>query len=156
MTEIQVREATSTDTPALTELYQRRYQETCYSQYCSLIENVTESQIENWIHCFRMLVVTVDGTVSGGARLDRTGDSRVKFSRLLIRGDATEPGLGTRLLEHAETLLRNEGYGSIWLVTPPDHPFLPQMYRRRGYEEVGVCPPEYRHYERVIVEKRLR
>ncbi|NHN58038.1 MULTISPECIES: N-acetyltransferase [Halorussus] len=81
---------------------------------------------------------------------------RVKLGRLGVREDRKGEGVGGSLLDRAEDAARNWGYDVVRLTTPEDHPYLPDLYRRRGYEKTGEYPLEYREYDEVVMEKRVR
>lgn len=59
-------------------------------------------------------------------------------------------------MDYAEEQVRQGGYSTIWLTTPEDHPYLPRMYRERGYEEIGTDTQEYHEFEFIRMEKELR
>ncbi|WP_435155634.1 hypothetical protein [Haladaptatus sp. DFWS20] len=60
------------------------------------------------------------------------------------------------MLEFAEEVVRGSGYATIRLTTLENHPFLPELYRRRGYEKTDDYPLEYRDYDEIVMEKRIR
>lgn len=64
-------------------------------------------------------------------------------------------GIGTRLLCHAESWARENGYSELALDTaePADH--LVALYRRRGYEHVGFVHWNGKLYRSVVMSKRL-
>jgi GNAT superfamily N-acetyltransferase len=79
----------------------------------------------------------------------------VKLSRVAVQDDWTGEGVGGALLDHVEAAAREEGHDVVWLTTPPGHPFLPDLYRGRGYEVTDEYPLSYRDYDEVVVEKPL-
>ena len=85
-----------------------------------------------------------------------TGSERVKLSRLGVHEQWKGEGLGRRLLAHAEEMVRVQDYTFIWLTTPEDHPYLPDLYRRHGYEITDRYPLEYRDYDEIIMEKLVQ
>ena len=99
---------------------------------------------------------TDPGEIVGGVRLEATDPGRVKLSRLGVHEDWKGKGIGTALVDHAEAWARDAGHAVVWLTTPGDHPYLPDLYRRRGYERTGDYPLEYRNYDEIVMEKPLR
>jgi GNAT superfamily N-acetyltransferase len=80
----------------------------------------------------------------------------VNLSRFGVHEHWKGEGVGSRLLDYIETEIRELGYDAVWLTTPGEHPFLPDFYRRRGYEETGPYPLDYREYDEIVLEKYLR
>jgi GNAT superfamily N-acetyltransferase len=91
-----------------------------------------------------------------GVRVERTATDRAKFSRFGVHEAQKGEGVGTALLEHGEKRARKEGCTTTWLTTPGEHPYLPDLYRRRGDEETGEYPLEDREYDEIVMEKELR
>jgi GNAT superfamily N-acetyltransferase len=80
----------------------------------------------------------------------------VNLSRFAVHENWKSEGIGSRLLDLVEDEIREWGYDAVWLTTPGEHPFLPDFYRRRGYEKTGPYPLDYREYDEIVMEKRLR
>ncbi len=155
MTEPRVRRATAADADRLAAVYRSAYAENRRLGFPAKAEHATAADVAEWIESGRVYVATVDGTVVVGVRLEATGEDRVKLSRLAVHEDWKGAGIGSVLLDHAEAAVRESGYGTVWLTTPPDHPFLPEFYRSWGYEVTGEYPLEYREYDEVVMEKFL-
>lgn len=156
MSDLRVREAIAADAAALAQVYRSAYRENRDLGFPMKGESVTEGEVADWIREHRVYVAEVEGGVVGGVRLEETEPDRVKLSRLGVREDWKRNGVGSRLLAHAEDAARECGYATVWLTTPPEHPHLPAFYRSRGYEETGPHPLNYREYDEVVMEKRLR
>lgn len=155
MTEPEIRSATLEDADALAAVYRSAYAENRRLGFPAKAEHATVEDVTEWIETTRVYVATVDGSVVGGVRLEATGEDRVKLSRLAVDEDWKGDGIGSTLLDHAEAAVRECGYGTLWLTTPPEHPFLTDLYRSRGYEVTGDYPLEYRDYDEVVLEKSL-
>jgi len=90
------------------------------------------------------LVAGIDGFTWGGyARVDY----------LWVAEHARGQGLGTRLLDAAEAEARRRGCGTIVLDT---HSFqAPDLYRARGYTEIGTTVDTPRGYTQTLFQKEL-
>jgi GNAT superfamily N-acetyltransferase len=64
--------------------------------------------------------------------------------------------IGGRLLDRARRLVRAWGHTTVRITTPEEHPCLPGFYRRRGYAVTRPYRFEFRDYDEVVVEKRVR
>lgn len=152
---VEIRGAVASDAADLAAVYRNAYRENRELGFPAKAEHATERDVAEWISEHRVYVATVDGDVVGSVRLEETGADRVKLSRLAVHDRWKGEGIGSRLVEFAEDAMCECGYAFIWLTTPGEHPYLPDFYRRLGYEETGVYPLEYRSYDEIIVEKRL-
>ena len=162
MGELRIRRASAADARALAAAYHSAYRENRRLGFPAKAESATEDEVSEWIrdHCVYVAETTerneaTDEEVVGGVRLEVTDDDRVKLSRLGVREAWKGEGAGSRLLDRAEDAVRDACYATVWLTTPEDHPYLPDFYRRRGYEVTGTYPLEYREYDEVIMEKRV-
>ena len=133
-----------------------RYAENRELGFPAKAESATESEVSEWIREHSVLVAEIGDRIVGGVRLEATDADRVKLSRLGVREEWKGEGVGSSLLDRAEAAVQDWGYDTVWLTTPEDHPYLPDLYRRRGYETAGTYPLEYREYDEIIMEKRVR
>lgn len=156
MSEPKIRRATAADANELVDVYRSAYQENRCLGFPAKAESVTVRTVMEWIQGSQVYVATIGDEIVGGVRLDTSDSDRVKLSRLGVHDKRKGEGIGSTLLNHAEQLVREEGYTTIWLTTPEDHPYLPQLYRRRGYEMTKPYPLEYRDYDEIVMEKRVR
>lgn len=156
MTDVEIRRATATDAETLAEAYRSAYEENRELGFPAKAGSATESEVAEWIRESRVYVAEVDGETVGGVRLEATDPDRVKLSRFGVREDWKGEGIGSRILDYAERAIRDWGYSTVWLTTPGEHPFLPELYRRRGYEKTGPHPLDFREYDEIVMEKRLR
>ncbi|WP_231186517.1 GNAT family N-acetyltransferase [Haladaptatus sp. DYF46] len=151
-----IRRASVTDAETLVDVYHSAYRENRELGFPAKAESVSESDIAEWIRTNRVYVAEGDDGVVGGVRLETTDEDRVKLSRFGVHEDWKGEGIGSRLLEYVEDVVRADGYATIWLTTPGEHPFLPDLYRRRGYEKTGEYPLDFRRYDEIVMEKRVR
>lgn len=155
MSDRQIRRATVADADALARAYRSAYRENRELGFPAKAESADEDDVREWIQECRVYVAEREGEVVAGVRLEATGPDRAKLSRLGVHERWKGEGIGSALLDHAEARVRDCGYGTLWLTTPEDHPFLPGFYRRRGYEVTGEYPLDFREYDEVVMEKRL-
>lgn len=155
MNGLQVRRATAADAGALAAVYRSAYAENRRLGFPAKAESATAGEVSEWIRESRVYVAEDGGEVVGGVRLEATGEDRVKLSRLAVHERRQGEGVGGRLLDRAEAAVRDCGYATVWLTTPGEHPYLPALYRGRGYEEAGPYPLPYREYDEVVMEKRV-
>lgn len=148
----EIREAVAADASDLTTVYQSAYRENRELGFPAKAESVNKRAVAEWIDEYRTYVATVDGDVIGGVRLEETASERVKLSRLGVHDQWKGKGVRSRLIELAENAMRGSGYATIWLTTPQDHPYLPEVYRRQGYEKTGMYPLEHRSYNEIVME----
>lgn len=169
--ELRIRDATPADADALAAVYHSAYRENRRLGFPAKAETVEPATVAEWIREHQVFVAEVpdggdadipDGTrggtenrLVGGVRLEETEPDRAKVSRFGVHDDWKGRGVGSRLLAHAETAARNQGYATVWLTTPGEHPQLPDFYRERGYEQTGEYPLNFRDYDEIVMEKRL-
>ncbi|MFC4447911.1 GNAT family N-acetyltransferase [Halorussus aquaticus] len=155
MTDPQVRRASAEDAEPLAQVYRSAYRENRRLGFPAKAESATSDEVATWIRESEVFVAEVEGDLVGGVRLEATDPDRTKLSRLGVRESRKGEGVGRELLDRAERAVRDRGYATVWLTTPEDHPFLPDLYRRRGYEKTGEYPLDYRDYDEVVMEKRV-
>lgn len=156
MSDPRIREATAHDADTLARVYRSAYRENRRLGLPADTESVTAPEVGDWIREYRVFVATVDGDVVGGVRLEATDPDRATVSRLGVHEDWKEEGIGSRLLTHAEDAAREGGHGTVRLTTPLEHPYLPDLYRRRGYEVTDEDPAGSHDFDMLVMEKRLR
>ena len=156
MSDIQSRRATVTDADALARAYRSAYRENRELGFPAKAGSATEDEVAEWIREHRMYVAATDDEVVGGVRLEATDDDRAKLSRLGVREEWKGEGIGSRLLDRAERAVRECERTTVWLTTPEEHPHLPEFYRSRGYEATEPHPLDFREYDEIVMEKRVR
>ncbi len=151
----EIRSARNEDADSLASVYRSAYRENRDLGFPATAESVTEDEVADWIRDCRVFVAEVDGNVVGGVRLEETDPERVKLSRLGVHEDWKGRGIGSQLLDYVEDAVMEWGHERVWLTTPPEHPYLPALYRDRGYERTCDYPLEYREYDEIVMEKRV-
>lgn len=149
------RRAEREDAGRLATVYRSAYAENRRLGYPASAGSVDAETVAEWIESCHVVVAEVEGTVVAGVRLEATESERVKLSRLGVHEDWKGRGVGSQLLEHALSRLRAADYETVWLTTPPEHPYLPDVYRRRGFVETDQYPLPDRSYDEVVMERDL-
>ncbi|GAA4978426.1 GNAT family N-acetyltransferase [Rhizobium sp. S152] len=155
MRDIEIQQASAGAAEELAAVYRNAYQENRELGFPAKAESATAQTVTEWIRDNTVLVALVEGRVIGGVRLEATATDRIKLSRLCVHEDWKGEGVGSKLLDIAEERAADSGVDSIWLTTPEQHPYLPSLYRDRGYEATEPYPLEYRDYDEVVMEKSL-
>ena len=156
MREVTIREARRADAEALAAVYRSAYTENQQLGFPTKAVSATSETVAEWIEDSRLFVAEFDDEIVGGVRLKVTDDDRVKLSRLAVHEAWKGEGIGGELLDYAETVVREWGHSTVWLTTPEEHPYLPTLYRKRGYEKTARYPLEYREYDEIVMEKQLQ
>lgn len=158
MTEVEIGRATPADAGRLAAVYRSAYRENRRLGFPAKAGSADAETVTGWIEDARVYLARVGGRTVGGVRLEVTDPDagRVKLSRLGVHEDWKGEGVGSRLLDRAEALVREWGHGTVWLTTPEDHPYLPEFYRERGYAVTAPYPLEFREYDEVVMEKHVR
>lgn len=155
MSGIELRQAQPNDAESLVDVYHGAYQENRELGFPAKAESVSEETVREWIHSETVYVAEAEGEIVGGVRLTETDPKRVKLSRLAVHEDWKGNGIGSQLIERAETAAREQDNTHVWLTTPEEHPYLPDIYRSRGYRKTGEYPLEYRDYDEIVLEKEV-
>lgn len=150
-----IHQATPQDADRLVNVYRSAYRENRELGFPAKAETATVDDIREWLNDGRLYVAEIDQSVIAAVRIEETTPERLKISRLGVHDDWQGNGVGSALLDHVEELALSEGYETVWLTTPGDHPFLPTVYRERGYTKTGDYPLEYREYDEIVMERRL-
>jgi GNAT superfamily N-acetyltransferase len=158
MTEPEIRRASAADAAALAAMYRDAYRENRRLGFPAKAGSADRETVAEWIEDDHVSLARVGEAVVGGVRLSVTDADagRVQLSRLGVRADRKGEGIGSRLLDHAEGLVRAWGHTTVWLTTPGEHPYLPGFYRERGYAVTRPYPLDFREYDEVVMEKRVR
>jgi len=155
MTDVVIREATVADADALAAVYRSAYSENQRLGFPTKAASATAETVVEWLRDGELFVAHVHEEIVGGVRLEQTDEDRVKLSRLAVHDAWKGNGIGSELLDYAEMTVREWGCSTIWLSTPEEHPYLPDIYRDRGYEKTAPYPLEYRDYDEIVMEKQL-
>jgi GNAT superfamily N-acetyltransferase len=153
--DLHFQQATAAVTEELTAVYRSAFRENRRLGIPHVAESVSERQVADWIQQHTIYVAKRHSDVIGGVRLDETDPNRVKISRLAVHERWKRKGIGRQLLEYVEKQVRDCGYSTIWLTTPETHPYLPEMYRQRGYEKTGTDTQEQHGVDFVTMAKEL-
>lgn len=153
-----IRPAQLADAPTLARLYRDAYATNVELGFPSRAAEADRADLESWIREARLYVAVRDGKLCGSVRYLPSGTydpDAAEFGRLAVPPRARSDGVGGSLLDHVEAVARREGIDRARLRTFDGHPFLPDMYRRRGYRDVRVYPLESAPFDVLHMEKRL-
>lgn len=150
-----IRLSESEDAEALEDVYRSAYAETRDLGFPMKAAEATAAEVRRWIDKDRLLVAVSIDELIGAVRLETADNGCLKVSRLAVHQEHQGEGVGSRLMDEAESIARAEGFDAVRLTTPPDHPYLPAFYRARGYECVAGYPLPYRKYNEIVMELDL-
>lgn len=150
-----IRHAQPGDADALEAVYRSAYRETRDLGFPMKAAEVTPEEVRRWMDEARLLVAVSSDEMLGAVRLEATANGYLKVSRLAVDQQYQREGIGSRLMDEAESIARQESFEGVRLTTPPDHPYLPAFYRERGYERVAEYPLPYRDYDEIVMELDL-
>lgn len=153
-----IRPAKLADAPTLAILYRRAYATNVDLGFRSRAADADRADLEAWIRDDRLYVATRAARLVGSVRYrssSRYDPDAAEFARLAVPPRARGDGVGTALIAHVEAVARREGADRMRLRTFDGHPFLPAMYRRRGYREIRVRSLEEASFDVLHMEKRL-
>ena len=83
-----------------------------------------------------IMVATLDQEVIGTVSIMEDGRMAFIF-RLGVKGEHRRQGIGTKLMEEAERLLRNRDHEKIHILVKEEDEELQGYYDRHGYKEGG-------------------
>lgn len=152
---IEIREAGIRDVSRLIEVYRDAYSEIVNLGYRSQAADASRQLVESWIRSSRVYVAILDETIVGTVRLTIDEANRIVLGRFAVATAYRKRSIGSKLLTDAETRAYTDGYTTIRLHTYAGHPYLPVMYRRRGYRIIEVNSHENRSYDTLTMEKEL-
>lgn len=150
MNELHIRQATPQDAEQLVHVSHSAYRENRELGFPAKAGTATVEDVQEWVDDGRLAVGAQQ--VIGANRIDETAPGRLKISRLGVHDDWKGHGVGSALLDRVEQLARAEGYEAVWLTTPGEQPYLPALYRDRGYTKTGEYPLEYREYDEIVMK----
>ena len=127
---MELRQATPADAAAIRELTR-----TAYAKWVPLIGREPKPMTANYdeaVHKHRFDLLHIDGSLAALIETIRESD------HLLVENVAVSPafqgrGLGRKLMAHAETLAREQGFDTIRLYTNQRFVENIELYRKLGY-----------------------
>ncbi|GAB6879593.1 hypothetical protein JCM17823_18670 [Halorubrum gandharaense] len=173
---IRFREATPADAERLAEVYVSAYAEIVELGYRSGASDVDAGDLREWIDeslAFPVAVQAPDcgndgitgqrgltdhdaGEIVGACRIREKERWDVpELCRLAVHEAHKGEGIGSALLSHGEAWFREQGFDRVRMRSYTDHPYLLDMYAKRGYEVVAVYELDDHDYDVPTLEKRL-
>ena len=150
MTNLEPRPATATDADGIAECVRA-----AYSHYIERIGRPPGPMLDDYdqvVRHHRAYVIEEDGEILGALVLIEKADGLL-FDNIAVRPARQGEGIGRRLIEHAESVARQLGYGHLDLYTHERMTENIEMYERIGYVEVERRTE--RGFPRVYMQKRL-
>ncbi|MGH9172525.1 MAG: GNAT family N-acetyltransferase [Acidimicrobiales bacterium] len=148
-----VRAAEPSDAPSVRSVYADAYTENRALGFPGSAENVSVGEVSDWIRSDSVWVAEVSGAIVGAVRLRRSDPNYPTLGRLAVVSRMKRNGVGTRLLDAAESAGRREGCAGIELTVAEKHPYLPRMYAARGYTVLGPRSPQHSLYNEIVMRK---
>lgn len=154
--DVLIRRATKLDTVNLVKLYHDAYSENVRIGFPASAAYVKAEEVLDWITRDNVFVVEYERSLIGSVRLRYD----FKFEKLLlcrlgILSRWKGRGIASKLMNYSEKEAIKNGYDRIILTTPLGHPYLPDMYKKRGYVPIGKLELPNLPYDEVIMEKKL-
>ena len=164
---LRFREATPDDAERLAEVYVSAYAEIVELGYRSGASDVDADDLREWIDESLAFPVAVRASESEGSASDAgivVGACRIRekerwdvpeLCRLAVHESHKGEGIGSALLSRGETWFHEQGFDRVRMRSYTDHPYLLDMYEKRGYEVVDVYELDDHDYDVPTLEKRL-
>jgi GNAT superfamily N-acetyltransferase len=150
-----VRRAVRPDAEPVRGVYADAYRENRELGFPGSAETVTTAEIAEWIERDSVWVAEAGRAIVGAVRV-RVTDGAPVLGRLGVLSAMKGRGIGSALMNAAEDEVRRRGCAAILLTVAEEHPFLPQMYRARGYVVVGPRSPQHSRYNEIVMRKEFR
>ena len=128
------------------------------------VDQATRTTLER-IRAGRCFVAMLDGRIVGTIVVEPTSqDSSCPYfakhgvasaHQFAVSPQHQRIGIGSQLLDHAESWARSQGFAELALDTAEPAHHLVELYSRRGYKRVGSVQWEGKHYRSVIMAKEI-
>lgn len=155
---LNIGKAETKDVQALVNLYKDAYSENERMGLPASASRVTVSEVEDW--SYNSILLKVKNQVSPSI----IGTVRLKYSdswqcyvlgRLAVKSSCKGQGIATRLMDYAESELCSMKEKKIRLTVAQNHPYLKDMYQKKGYNIVAERLLQDLPYDEYIMEKSL-
>ena len=156
--EFVIRRANLSDTEMLAEVYWDAYSENEELGLPASASSVSVSEVEQWIKDTILLVAKEVNTsnIVGTVRLKYSEEwNCFVLGRLAVKSELKGNGLSKQLMKSAEEELIERDERVIRLTVAQSHPYLPNMYLRRGYKIVSGRILKELSYNEFVMEKLL-
>ncbi|NUE01490.1 GNAT family N-acetyltransferase [Halorubraceae archaeon YAN] len=155
--DVTFREATVSDADRLAEIYHSAYTEIVELGYETGAYDVTAAEMCEWLETAEvMLVAECEGTIVGACKIQTKSYWDVlELCRLAVHDSYKGNGIGSALLAEGEQWIKDAGWDRFRIRSYTGHPYLLEMYEKRGYEVVDVYELEDHDYDVPTLEKTL-
>lgn len=117
---------------------------------------VSYDNVKGWIINTNVYIAIIKDSIVGTFRLKLDHEMNlIVLSRLAVASIYKGNGIASRLINCAEEKVTSIGYNKIALTTPLTHPFLPDMYEKRGYKKTKIITLNHLPYDEVLMIKCL-
>lgn len=153
-----IRLAKEIDIPDVTKLVNAAYRELADMglNYTATYQNddKTKERISNG-RCFVLIddANRIIGTILITIENYFTNNNTAYLGQLGVLPEFKKKGLGTKLMEFCENLIKEEGFSGVQLDTAIPAKHLVEWYQRRGYQIVGQEHYEGKTYDSYVFEK---
>lgn len=151
-----IERAQLSDAKSLAELYWDAYSENEKLRLPASASSVSVQEVEQWINDTILFVAKQPNSpiIMSTVRLKFNKDwNCFVLSRLAVKSELKGQGLSKQLMKSAEKELIDRKENVIRLTVAQKHPYLPTMYKRRGYNIVGERILSELSYNEFIMEK---
>lgn len=149
MRNVQVRDATADDAPAIAALVNQAF---LVERFFVDGDRTSPAEIARLLETATFLLAEADGRLVGCVYVELRGD-RGYFGMLSVDPSHQGEGLGRRLVDAAEDRCRSRGCRLMEIHVVDVREELPPFYRRLGYVEAGEEP--FPAHERARIPARF-
>lgn len=93
-----------------------------------------ESEIDNKIRT--MYVYVLNGKYVAGMSLRPVDSKTVYLSYLAVNEKCRDQGIGTKMINHARQICKNEGYSYVLLKVDNDNTEAERLYKKLGFDVI--------------------
>ncbi|SDW30942.1 N-acetylglutamate synthase, GNAT family [Marininema mesophilum] len=151
-----IRKATLQDALSIQKQLHQAYRPIKKQGYNMEATDVSLETVEENVRQHEVFVlVNHERCIKGTVRLKNHSDDMDHLGWFSISPDLKGFGLGKKVIDYAEERSRKRGRHGIYLDTAKDHPWLPSLYEKLGYQKVGVIRWPDQNFDAVQFEKQL-
>lgn len=153
---INIERANVDEAEIIVKIYRDAYSENENLGFPASASKVSVNEVKEWIKSTILLIAKEVETekIIGTVRLKYSEDWKCYvLGRLAIKTNYKEKGIGTKLMEYAEGELIKMNEHAVRLTVAKNHPYLTEIYQKKGFKIIGDRILENLFYEEIIMEK---